>query len=120
MRKKIGIFFLILIAYYAIFSIFHIAIPCPIYKITHFYCPGCGLTRMLFALIHLDIYQAFRYNPLVFILLIIFLLIRLYELIFHKKVVVNSKFTYALLVIVIIYGIMRNVPGWEFLKPTKI
>ena len=27
-----------------------IGIPCLFYQITGFYCPGCGVTRMLFAL----------------------------------------------------------------------
>lgn len=33
------------------------------------YCPGCGGTRMVQSILKLDFYQAFRYNPLVFVLL---------------------------------------------------
>ena len=40
---------------------------CPIKALTGLNCPGCGITRMFVALFHGDIYQAFRYNPLVFI-----------------------------------------------------
>ena len=43
-------------------------IPCFFHKITGFYCPGCGITRMLLSLLHLDFYQAFRWNPFLFLL----------------------------------------------------
>jgi len=39
--------------------------PCMFRAITGFYCPGCGLTRALHALVHLDIGRAFRMNPAV-------------------------------------------------------
>lgn len=120
MRKKILILLIILLAYYGLFVKFHIAIPCPIYKFTHFYCPGCGITRMLFSLIQLDFYQSFRYNPLVFILLVIYLISKLVEVILKRKIILKPYVTYILLVIVIIYGIIRNIPGLEYLQPTII
>ncbi len=39
--------------------------PCLFRALTGFYCPGCGMTRALHALLHLDIATAFRMNPLV-------------------------------------------------------
>ena len=39
-------------------------IPCPLYVSTGIYCPGCGLTRAAFALMHGNIAQAFGYNML--------------------------------------------------------
>ena len=44
-------------------------VPCIFRKITHLYCPGCGITRMLAAILTGDFYQALRYNPLICILL---------------------------------------------------
>ena len=37
---------------------------CPIYLSTHWLCPGCGSTRALHSLLHLDIQGALHYNAL--------------------------------------------------------
>lgn len=37
---------------------------CPIYFTTHWLCPGCGSTRALHALLHLDLRTALHYNAL--------------------------------------------------------
>lgn len=122
-KKIIGelvIFSLLLIGYYFFNKIFSWSIPCLFHQITNLYCPGCGITRMLFSIIKLDFYQAFRYNPLVFILLVGYLLMVIYSLIFHKKVELSNKVTYGLLIIVILFGVLRNIPGFEFLAPINI
>ena len=111
---------LILIIYYFLNTYLSFSIPCLFHKITNFYCPGCGITRMLYSLIKLDVYQAFRYNPLVFILLIGYILIFIYNLIFSKKIKLSKRNIYLLLFIVILYGVLRNIPGFTYLKPTTI
>jgi hypothetical protein len=37
---------------------------CPVYLTTHWLCPGCGSTRALHALLHLDLRTALHYNAL--------------------------------------------------------
>ena len=37
--------------------------PCLFRLVTGFYCPGCGLTRALHALVHFDPIGAWRMNP---------------------------------------------------------
>lgn len=99
------------------------AIFCPFHKFTGLYCPGCGVTRMLFSLIKLDFYQAFRYNPLVFILLIIgiiYLLIKFILKKFNIIIKVPNYVWYILIIIVIIYGILRNIPEFDWLAPTNV
>lgn len=99
------------------------AIFCPFHKFTGLYCPGCGVTRMLFSLIKLDFYQAFRYNPLVFILLIIgiiYLLIKFILKKFNIIIKVSNYVWYILIIIVIIYGILRNIPYFNYLIPTDV
>lgn len=38
--------------------------PCPTYTIFGIFCPGCGISRMLYSLVHLDIQAALHYNAL--------------------------------------------------------
>jgi hypothetical protein len=37
---------------------------CPVYRYLHLYCPGCGSTRALAALLHGRVIEAMHYNPL--------------------------------------------------------
>ena len=99
---------------------FGFSIPCVFHEITGFYCPGCGVTRMLFSLLKLDFYQAFRYNPLLFILLILFLMCKIIELVKKRKIVFSEKVYYVIIVILLIYGVVRNIPIFGFLEPTAI
>lgn len=93
---------------------------CPIKALTGLNCPGCGITRMFVALFHGNIYQAFRYNPLVFIELpIIAILILLYRFNKKSRKVVNILFI-VLLVITVVYGVLRNIPIFYFLAPTQV
>lgn len=39
--------------------------PCAFLHVTHMYCPGCGGTRALFALLKGDIIHSLGYNPTV-------------------------------------------------------
>ena len=99
------------------------AIFCPFHKFTGLYCPGCGVTRLLFSLIKLDFYQAFRYNPLVFILLVIAIIYLLIKFILKKyNIIINvpNYVWYILIIIVIIYGILRNIPEFDWLAPTNV
>lgn len=61
--------FLVAVAYYFANLWWGFSISCPFYRLTGWYCPGCGITRLLFSIMSGDFYHAFRYNPLVFILL---------------------------------------------------
>jgi hypothetical protein len=52
--------------------------PCVFKEITGIACPTCGSTRSLICLSRFDIFSAFRFNPLVFIGIILFSLWGLY------------------------------------------
>ncbi len=47
---------------------------CPVYHYLHIYCPGCGSTRALAALLHGRVLEAMHYNPL-FVMLLPLLLV---------------------------------------------
>ncbi len=99
---------------------------CPFHKLTGLYCPGCGITRMFLALFKGEFYQAFRYNPLVFFCLPIFLIFYL-DFLYHKKKgtspLLKKMPTWGWVLIIFIfllYGVLRNIDGFYYLKPTKI
>ena len=123
-KKKVIYYSIILIVvslvYYFLNHKYNIEIPCLFHKITNLYCPGCGITRMIFSIIELDFYQAFRYNPLLFILLVCYLIIKLIEIIRKKKIAIKPIYSYYLLFITIIYGILRNIDAFSYLIPTVV
>ena len=98
-------------------------IPCIFHRITGFYCPGCGVTRMCINIIKLDFYSAFRSNPAVFVIvpfLAIIFAVRAYSYLKygtakHEKWMTVIEITS--LTILIIFGVLRNIPSFSFLAP---
>lgn len=89
-------------------------LPCPSYTLLHIYCPGCGSTRAVGALMHGDVLLSLRQNPAIVVML---LLAALYYLEFALKVwgvrfriplLHNMKFIAALLVLWVAYAVVRN------------
>ena len=97
---------------------------CPFKQIFHIYCAGCGITRMLKSMISLHFYQAFRYNPLMFIYLIafgIYIIIDGFRYVKGKKLIkISFKIIIILVALALIYMVLRNMTLFSFLKPTKI
>ena len=98
--------------------------PCPWKSHFDIDCAGCGGTRMLQAILKLDFYQAFRFNPFIFLLLVLIFCYMIY--IFLRKY--NGKSYYKLknrdylilLSLTILFMIIRNIPIFNYLKPTVI
>ena len=90
----------------------------------HIDCAGCGGTRMFLSILKLDFYQAFRYNPYVFILFILGIIYGIYfcimKLLKKKVFVPNIKWLYVFLILTFLFMILRNLPGFEFLLPTEV
>ena len=101
-----------------------VRVPCPLYKTVHIHCPFCGCTRLLLALIDSNIYQAFRYNELMFICAIPLTILYIYELVIWIKTasttVLLDRVITVFIVIAIIFAVMRNTPTFKFLAPTIV
>lgn len=99
-------------------------VDCPWKKIFDIDCAGCGTTRMVVSLIQLDFYQAFRFNPFIFVLLVLCILYLGYILIcklLKKNYITIGKKTFIVIVLLsVIFMVFRNINGFEFLKPTVI
>ncbi len=109
----IGVKFLELIHFKCIFK-----------EIFNIYCAGCGTTRMFESIFKLDFYQAFRYNPLIFILSLfafLYLILNIILYITNKPLVkISYKTLFILALILLIYMALRNIPYFEYLRPTII
>lgn len=97
---------------------------CPIHELFGLYCPGCGGTRMFLSFIHLDFYQSFRWNPLLFILLILFIIYIIAGIIIYikKKVIIvpSIKTCLFLVTILFLFMILRNIDMFSYLAPTRV
>lgn len=113
---------------YAYFGVARgIAIPCPIYTITRFYCPGCGISRMLLSLLSGNFKVAFSYNPFVCLLLPFLLLFLCREMYYYIRGYrggyrgrmrrLETMFWYGMIFVAVVFGIIRNLPGFSFLAP---
>lgn len=93
--------------------IYSIEFPCMFNLFTGYFCPGCGNTRSIIALVNGHIILSLRYNPFI-ILLFVFLILLYIELFtstfyVHKKIIPRSnKFLFVTLGIMIIYYFIRN------------
>ena len=52
---------------------YHFYPLCPFYAATHLLCPGCGATRALYCLLHLDFGAALHWNALITVCAPVFL-----------------------------------------------
>ena len=102
-------------ALYALLTYFtDFGIPCLFYTVTGLQCPGCGISRMFLALLHLDFSAAFRYNGAVLCLLPLFLLvgarkIYLYIRYGRKKDRLSDAGVWFMIVLLLLVGILRNI-----------
>ena len=104
--------------------------PCIFYQLTGLHCPGCGTGRSLLALLRLDFYSAFRYQPLFFLTypLIGYYLMKWYlEFLTGRPLFPTPKITknwpaYLLISAVLLYWVLRNIPIAPFiwLSPTSV
>lgn len=90
---------------------------CPVFRYLRVYCPGCGATRALAALLHGRIAEALHYNALVVMLVPI--LLSYFAGAFWKArgdevftwPRVPAKALTALLVVSVAFGVLRNFLG---------
>ena len=97
---------------------------CPFYRLTGLYCPGCGSGRAVQALYHGHIAQAVRYNILLPLFGLPSLAVLAHEylrIVFPalklRPVYVSQTVVRAVIVIVIVFWVLRNVPALSVLAP---
>ncbi len=109
--------FLLGCAYLALYRFAGFGIPCIFHLITGLNCPGCGVTRMMHSLVHLDFVSAFHHNAALLCLSpILFILFasRAYRYIRYgsvKTTRLEQISCWALVAILLLWGVVRNVIG---------
>lgn len=93
---------------------------CPLYSLTGFACPGCGLTRGFHALFHGDISTALHFNALipVWTAILGYVFISLLLLAVRGKGLpmwpTMPRFLSGFLVVLLVFGVLRNIPAYPF------
>lgn len=115
MKKEYGIWVVlgiaVLVMYFLISPNESSLFPsCPFYSYTGWLCPGCGSQRAFHEILHGNIVQAWRYNP-IFLLGLIYLIAFL-GLKFIRSSIVGKMFSTKVLaifiVILLVFSIFRN------------
>ena len=104
----------IALAYLIFVLLTGLGIPCLFSKITGLRCVGCGISRMLLALIRLDFASAFRYNAYLLItgpFLLAYLVASEIKYVLHGTTRMGKWeiFLWVELILAIAYGVLRNI-----------
>ena len=90
-------------------------IPCIFYTVTGYQCPGCGITRMIMAVLRLDFKGAIQFNPALFFLLPFLGTSYFVEAYRYIKLGKNDKTIFSKVVVslscavLLVFGIVRNI-----------
>ncbi|MEV4005063.1 DUF2752 domain-containing protein [Actinomadura sp. NPDC049753] len=96
---------------------------CPFLTLTGYYCPGCGMTRLVYALAHGHVGTAFGLNPLLFVLLPVFGYLyarwtfRTAQGLPMRSALFKPAVAYSFVGLLIVYWIVRNLPFAHVLAP---
>lgn len=121
--KPVAEVFIIGVAYIIFHKITGLSIPCPIKLVTGKYCPGCGITRMLFALLRLDFQAAFLANRFLFFLLPVIVIYAAVKAVIYivtgknRQTLPEQIAIILITILTIAFWIMRNMDAFSFLAP---
>lgn len=94
---------------------------CAVHELTGWYCPGCGAGRAFHAVLHGDLVEAFCYNPVMVILapfLGLYVCARGIDWVLtggnHIDHRISVRMLVVILAVVLIYGVIRNIPVYPF------
>ena len=110
------------LGYYIFTEITHLYIPCVFHIVTGLYCPGCGVTRFAVSLLHFDFRSAASQNLALAGLLPFWLIYGAFYIFLPEKLGDRTKpfkiLTIGSVVLLVVFGILRNIPFFSFLAPS--
>jgi len=95
---------------------------CQFHRLTGLNCPGCGMTRALYALLHGDVVAALHDNALLVVGLVVVPARGLWVAAKNSggRAAVKflpGKYLWPLLFVALLFTILRNLPAFAFLSP---
>lgn len=103
--------------YILFFRLTGFGLPCPFHILTGLYCPGCGNSRALYALVHLRLAEAWQYNYLMpleaaYILYVLYCTVRQYLKTGIYRLTIGSETVgWVFLGILLVWWLVRNLMG---------
>lgn len=100
-----------------------VGIPCPIHTLTGLYCPGCGVSRFCLALLRLDFAGAFYSNMALFVLLppgmavLAVSVVRYIHTGDSRLSRWQAVLVYGMIALLLLFGVLRNLPAFSVLSP---
>ena len=121
MKRKDYIIIIIVVTVMAILVLMErIAIPCIFNKVTGLYCPGCGITRAIRALLKGNIAESFHNNALLYTVLPVVGIVEIiYRLTNRKYKKMYNIILILALISALVFGVLRNIPQFSFLAPIE-
>ncbi len=94
-----------------------IAVPCLFRLLTGWKCPGCGVTRMCIAWMHLDIRAAFEGNQMLCVLTPVLAIVFLNYVVFYVRTGqwrmgrLSTGVVYGSAALLLLFAVYRNLAG---------
>jgi hypothetical protein len=97
--------------------------PCVFHQLTGLHCPGCGTLRAVHQLLRGNFMAAMRLNPLAMFMLPLFLVVIALDRVsvwrgaaiqWHRPRWVPAAWRWGVVILIVAFGILRNVPTWPF------
>ncbi|MCR5791923.1 MAG: DUF2752 domain-containing protein [Lachnospiraceae bacterium] len=111
--KKSGVVAAVIGIYLLVAKLIHYSV-CPIVRFTGFPCPGCGMTRAVFALIKGDFGQAYEYHACVYLVIPFLLYCIVFRYLLGREIPGVKKILMVICIIVILYYIYRMATVFEW------
>ena len=83
--------------------------PCPVHAVTGLACPGCGSLRAVHRLLHGHVMEAMAMNPLMVLSIPVLL-----AFVLRPSLARHPAVPKAVLVVVLLYTLLRNIPVHPF------
>jgi hypothetical protein len=96
---------------------------CPFLAVTGYYCPGCGTLRMVHALTHGHVAEAFGRNALAFVTLPVFAYLWVRWAVAARRgrplrtAILQPWVIIAFTVVTVVFWVVRNLPAGHALAP---